>query len=220
VKKPKEASAPVAAEHKAELPFTLDEEGYAVYRLERDTVLATAFAIDCGGNLANIDETIHEIPDDKPVKKWMLELRQEARDHWMVGAQGCELSFAKLTILNERMLAIRREQQLLPLAKTFRKISKANSGNAQRSRPKQLDKGITLDDVLRSLAGREEPAKALWNALYGELDALHCSVHADEKSPDITKHKYTFGLANGKSSTITFGHFQNLLTQFREQKSD
>jgi hypothetical protein len=152
-------SAPgaIRLNQKHELPFALDEEGYAVYRLERDSVLAQAFYLDCGGNLSEIDETIFAIPDDKPVKQWMLQLRQEARECWMKGSDGCELSFAKLTILNERMLAIRRELKLLPFAKKGIKF-KPGRPEGSHNPFNQAIKNALLDD-------RAAKARQIWDWL-------------------------------------------------------
>jgi hypothetical protein len=122
------------------LPFDVetDESGNecARYRDEQDNILAMCCLFSNAINLSEIDEFIFSLADEKPVKNELIELRRDALQ--LMPRRGgthfhemTMFAIQKIVTIDERMRAIKRERQLLPLARHALNMKKGKKKGAR-----------------------------------------------------------------------------------------
>lgn len=105
-----------------DLPFDIViEDGHevSVYKSDTDTSLAFAFYMSHQGQLNHIDYFIHDLPNEAPVKDWMIKLRGEAVTYFLRRDNRNDMvrfAIQKLCTIHERMISNQLQTKYLPLA--------------------------------------------------------------------------------------------------------
>jgi hypothetical protein len=167
------------------------------------------FAIDAAmTNLALFAQAMMNIA-------WKPARLKAALDGW-----GKQVELTSLQQKNNRTL-VEANRLMTPFADFGAAQRDAQRTRASKPREKRITESLTLNDLIRQLAAKpeneDEPAKAIWPQFFSALGRHDCDPSEDTADSNIEKHFYTFILANGKKSKLTFGSFKTMLSSNRQK---
>ncbi len=153
----------------SELPFDIvceDGVDKLVYRDDTDVKLDFSFGLR-GGNLADLDRFIYDLPSDAPIKASLQKLRADAVQYFLrCNNHGEMMVFAmqKLETIHAYVRGIRREKALLPLARDGEKSAsgrvKGNTNSAasrqEQKQQRETEINAFLDDPATAKYRREK----------------------------------------------------------------